>query len=296
MNTATQLYPISNTTQPTSIHGAAVQVGLEQLKAIYRQFQNHNSLEMSLDFDEIQSVFDFEFLALNPQSKRMESIKKFPTICLEDPSAIADLQQVIQFANNLLHPSILSVVHPQPEQQAMVQTYQGDIFNLLQPSRSQINIEDIAHALSQQCRFNGHTTQFYSVAQHSVLVSHLVPPCLALEALMHDAAEAYLGDVVTPLKTLLPKYKKIESNLTRAIFEHIGLSYPPHSEIKHADLKALATECRDLLQPCKQPEYWGTLRGVTPSSVTIQPLAPPDAKQQFLDRYFQLQKAAIALV
>ena len=85
------------------------------------------------------------------------------------------------------------------------------------PAASKIDIEDIAHALSQLCRFGGHCCEFYSVAQHSVIVSLNVPPEHRFAALMHDAAEAYLGDVIQPIKRLLPEYKAMESEVWRAL-------------------------------------------------------------------------------
>lgn len=86
-----------------------------------------------------------------------------------------------------------------------------------------IEIEDIAHALSQICRFNGHTSCFYSVAQHSVRVSMSVAPPFALEGLLHDAAEAYLGDMVRPLKDLIPVYRRFEERFTKIIYERFGV-------------------------------------------------------------------------
>jgi len=83
---------------------------------------------------------------------------------------------------------------------AWIQTISGRKFPLAEPDPNQIDIEDIAHALSMLCRFNGHCTQFYSVAEHSMHVSHEISNDLALAGLLHDAAEAYLGDVPSPLK------------------------------------------------------------------------------------------------
>ncbi len=108
-----------------------------------------------------------------------------------------------------------------------------------------IDILDIAHALSKICRFGGHTNRFYSVAQHSIIVAHLVPDDCKKAALLHDASEAYLGDVVKPLKILLGKtYSNIELDFEYGINEKFGCHPTPWqtTEIKHADLYALEIE------------------------------------------------------
>lgn len=113
-----------------------------------------------------------------------------------------------------------------------MKTYTGKYINLLLPKAEDIVIEDIAHALAHICRFNGHCTRHYSVAQHSVLVAEAVmdacpdaPPMLALAALLHDAPEAYCGDIGRNLKRLIGGYDGVYHEFERLIFEKYGVSY-----------------------------------------------------------------------
>lgn len=163
-------------------------------------------------------------------------------------------------------------------------TAAGRYFYFDGPSIGRHDIHEIAHALSNICRFTGHCREFYSVAQHSVIVSLLVPAPLALAGLLHDAAEAYVGDVSSPLKHMLPAYKAIEQRIEAVIAKcwDVDLHDP---RVKAADLVALATEQRDLLP---KTSTWKTLQGVEPHPNTITPLSPRDARTAFLDRYREL--------
>ncbi len=98
-----------------------------------------------------------------------------------------------------------------------ISTFTGKHFDFINITMDDICIEDIAQGLSNECRFAGQINQFYSVAQHSVYVSQIVPPEYALEALLHDASEAYCKDLPSPLKALLPDYKVIEKGIQKAI-------------------------------------------------------------------------------
>jgi uncharacterized protein len=165
-------------------------------------------------------------------------------------------------------------------------TFGGHYFDLMDPEHSEIRLTDIAHALSHICRFTGHTKVAYSVAQHSVSVSNLVPPALAMQGLLHDAAEAYIGDVSSPLKSLLPSYKLIEKRIERAIFERFGLPADMHPDIKTADLIMLGTERRDLMpNACDQP--W-PCDGKPELLMTVVPLPAAEAKAQFIARFLAL--------
>lgn len=113
-----------------------------------------------------------------------------------------------------------------------------------------IDITDIAHALSNQCRFGGHTIEFYSVASHCLLVSKVLPPELKLQGLLHDASEAYLVDVPRPIKYLpdFNRYREIEAAVQKVIYKKFGCNWPDPDEIHKADNLLLATEARDLMR------------------------------------------------
>ncbi len=128
-----------------------------------------------------------------------------------------------------------------------IETHIGVKFHLSEPRLGDIYIDDIAWALSYTCRFGGHCRRFYSVAQHSVLVARACPPELRLQGLLHDAAEAYLGDVTSPLKCLLPAYAGLEERLMKLIAKRFGLPWPFDDEVKRIDMGLLATEKRELL-------------------------------------------------
>jgi len=128
-----------------------------------------------------------------------------------------------------------------------IRTFSGIYINVITPTAEQIEIKDIAHALSQQCRFAGHLPAFYSVAQHSVLCSYLVEPEWQLQALMHDASEAYLLDIPSPIKPNLTNYKTLEDNLMKVIASKYGFEYPLSNEVKAADRAMLIQEWDELV-------------------------------------------------
>ena len=144
-----------------------------------------------------------------------------------------------------------------------IRTFTGLAFDYLDPKPSMICIEDIAHALSMVCRFAGQSREFYSVAQHSILVCEILPPCLGCEALLHDASEAYMGDMARPLKRHLPDYKQIEAGIMEAIAKKYDLPRLHDPEIKKADNIALAFEA-DLLMKGRVEEY-----GAIPDDTSI---------------------------
>lgn len=173
-----------------------------------------------------------------------------------------------------------------------IQTYTGAQFWPLDPRPSEVRTEDIAHALSMQCRFAGHCRVFYSVAEHSVRVSQLLrawghPPLAQLAGLLHDASEAYLVDVPRPLKPHLPGYSEIERRVMDAICERFGLprwalaTDARWGAVRHADAVLLATEARDLMAP--QPVPWEGLPDPLPTIIhQADCLYPSDAREAFV--------------
>lgn len=166
-----------------------------------------------------------------------------------------------------------------------IQTYSGKVFSFDTIETNEISAVDIAHALSNQCRFSGHTKAFYSVAEHSYHCSYLVPAEYALDALLHDASEAYVADLPKPLKTLLPDYCRIEDQVMRRIADEFGIQYPFHQSIKDADVAMLFAERNQLLST--PPMQW-TDEDTVPANVKIQCWQPRLAKQVFIDRLFEL--------
>ena len=166
-----------------------------------------------------------------------------------------------------------------------MQTYTGRVIDLTKITEDDIRLPDISHSLSQLVRFTGHAKQPYTVAQHSVFVSRLLHKRHALWGLMHDATEAYLGDVSRPLKSLLPEYRAIEEGLHRVIARKFGLPWPMPSEVKHADNVALLTEKRDLLTV---DHDWG-MNGIEPSlESVVNVLGCREAKELFESRFREL--------
>lgn len=123
-----------------------------------------------------------------------------------------------------------------------IRTYSGIYMNVFEPTLDMICIEDIAHALSMQCRFGGHLQTFFSVAQHSLNCSYLVDEKYKLPALLHDASEAYLLDIPRPIKNRLSNYKEIEDTLMILIAEKFEFTYPLDKEVKDIDEQMLRTE------------------------------------------------------
>jgi hypothetical protein len=162
----------------------------------------------------------------------------------------------------------------------------GRYFDFVNPTVDMIDPGDIAWALARICRFNGHSKGFYSVAQHSVLVASICPRNDEFAGLMHDAAEAYVGDMVSPLKQLCPDFKVVETRVERVIAERFGLPWPNPPSIKHADLRLLRTEQRDLTTGSK--DTWSSADDHLPMREWIEPWPSEHAEHVWLDRFYFL--------
>lgn len=137
-----------------------------------------------------------------------------------------------------------------------IRTFTGKVFDLKILDPESICIEDIAHALAYTPRFGGHLPLPYSVAQHSVHVMEQCKPDLQLAALLHDASEAYIGDMPSPFKKLMPDYKKLEANLMKVIAKKFGFEYPLHPEIKDADYALLSIEWEAFVNKSFKHSVW----------------------------------------
>ena len=126
-------------------------------------------------------------------------------------------------------------------------TYTGRLFYPWQPKVSDVNVTDIAHALSMQCRFSGHTKKFYSVAEHSIICSYLCKPEHAMYALLHDASEAYVSDLPTPIKVFLRSYNRLEKQVQKTILTAFGLYGEVPKEVKDVDKDLCFFEAKKLL-------------------------------------------------
>jgi hypothetical protein len=180
-----------------------------------------------------------------------------------------------------------------PDAGPYLQTVSGRWVNPFDPDPDQLDASDIARALANQCRFGGHSRVFYSVAQHAVIVSEVIERRGGdvedvFAALMHDATEAYLGDMPHPLKHRSPlgaAFKQAEDSLEQALRDrfHIKADVP---EIKRVDRALLATERRAF---SSEDWHWPELEGVEPLELELEALSPDEAAEAFARRYAELE-------
>lgn len=165
-----------------------------------------------------------------------------------------------------------------------IQLYSGKPFHFLEPREEEVDIDDVAHTLSLLCRFGGHCKKFYSVAEHSVRCSWEVSDEFALEALLHDATEAYLVDMPRPIKYAMPQYKEFEDKIDIVVRKKFGLPEKMSKEVHLIDNVLLATERRDLMKESEKPWNWLP----DPLDYEITPWTPGIAQSEFINRYHEL--------
>lgn len=172
---------------------------------------------------------------------------------------------------------------PTPQRKgAWLQTHSGIAYWPLDPRPDEVNIGDIAHSLSMQCRYMGHVDRFYSVAEHCVHVSNCVPPEDALDGLLHDAPEAYTHDIVRPLKRYLGNYAEIELVNWAAVARAFSLPLELPESVHMADTAMLFVERKTLMR--EPPAPWALKDPGVADHIQIQCWSPEEAKIQFLIR------------
>ena len=169
---------------------------------------------------------------------------------------------------------------------AFTVTSGGHKFRLDTPDSNCYTISDIGQALAKLCRFNGHTNRFYSVAEHCVHMSKLVPEQYALEALMHDAVEAYIGDFPKPVKVAIPLISELEDLVMEAIFDQFSLTFPLPEEVHEVDKRMIPTEAPQLLDHYSG-KVWG-MEGVKPYALVLPCWRWEEAHVKFMERYAEL--------
>lgn len=161
----------------------------------------------------------------------------------------------------------------------------GKFYSYLNPEQNKWDIEDIALSLSNLCRYSGQVGKFYSIAQHCYLVSYAVDQKYALDGLLHDGVEAFMVDIPTPLKVLLPDYKALEAKHEAEMFRRFGLEYPMNPAVHKADRELLCAEVRDMKTP---HPHWDFANADVSHVPHIDPWTPYMARKMFLKRYYQL--------
>jgi hypothetical protein len=167
-----------------------------------------------------------------------------------------------------------------------MQTYTGQSFYPTQAYPDEVNPIDIAHALSMLCRYGGHVNRFYSVAEHCVLMSQYVEPENALWTLLHDATEAYVGDMVRPLKRQIPAYVAVEDRLMEVICRRFGLPSKMPAEVAEVDSRIIHDERRQIMNWSARP--WSSIDHLPPLGVHIEAWSPGEAKRHYLNRLTEL--------
>lgn len=173
----------------------------------------------------------------------------------------------------------------------LLQTYEGNIIDIFNPDPKTITIKDIARGLAFTCRYGGHTPEYYSVAEHSIIVSKNVPAELAGWGLLHDAAEAYMGDIPRPIKKLVPIFMECEDKFLSIVSERFGLDGNKIPlPVKEADNKIIVTEAIKMGMSQKNPKFWDeVLKNKPYEYIKFEYYDPYTAEKMFIKRAKELK-------
>lgn len=171
-----------------------------------------------------------------------------------------------------------------------IHTFSGVRYFPANPRVEDVRIVDIAHHLSMLCRFTGAVRHFYTVCEHSVLVSYLVPSEYALYGLLHDAAEAYLNDLSSPVKHnwfSLWGYRRLERKNMAAIAAKFGLPAEMPACVHEADQRMLRTEQCQLMPYCEHTPIWA--KDAVPG-LEVSGWLPAEGEVKFMNRFYELTR------
>lgn len=181
-----------------------------------------------------------------------------------------------------------------------IQTFTGKQFDPIAPNPALIDIRDIAHALSNQCRYAGHVSEFYSVAEHSIHVAQVLEkndldsPKLWLSGLLHDSAEAYTTDIPRPIKGYVTGFEPIETRLLTVISRKFDFAFPFSPKLKFVDTSIILDEARTLFRP-EWVESWDIAKTHKPLNKVIWALTPHEAESAFLAEYERIAECITRL-
>lgn len=177
------------------------------------------------------------------------------------------------------------------ELEPWIETFTGKTFYFLDPKPESIDIRDIAHSLAYTCRYTGHSKRFYSVAEHSLYVSYLAANPLA--GLLHDASEAYITDIASPIKPYLNNYRELEDKLMLRIAGVFGFDYPLDEDIKDCDATQLKTEAKYLL-PSKGLTWAHMYPTKREHGIKPECMSPEEAERAFLERFEEVKNESFS--
>ena len=179
------------------------------------------------------------------------------------------------------------------EMKPFIELYSGLPFWYDKLDENTYDINDIAHALSMQCRYNGHCNYFYSVAEHCILMFDYAQYTLNITdnnilrtILMHDASEAYLSDIPRPLKQLLPDYIKVEKELENVLAKEFKLIYPFPEIVKELDNSMLKVE-RNHVKVWTDNIWSSDHLPLLP--IKLKGWTPKKSEKEYLQRYYMVE-------